>query len=232
MNQPNQFNQPNIPPESPQPQPSFQPEMPKKPGLPAWASVLIIVLSVMIVGLVSYGAYWYFAPQPEPAELPTADEGEPTGEPADEMADWQVYRNEEYGFEVRYPNSIEVKEDKDTGESFSVEQCYVYFSYKNYKEGGKIFSIDVTREYSNLDEWNEEMNKFHSFLVSTEAVESFDRITFLGYPAIKIVYVGSPHSPRSGVLYFIKDGYSFMVTKSLEDDLEADQILSTFKFIE
>ena len=116
MDQPNQPTQPNISPEPPQPQPNLQPEMPKKSGLSTWTIVLIIVLSVMIVGLVSYGAYHYFAPQPEPAELPAAGEEEitpsplPTSEP-DETADWQVYRNEEYGFEMRYP--LELKENID-----------------------------------------------------------------------------------------------------------------------
>ena len=41
----------------------------------------------MVVGLASYGAYRYFVPQLEPAESPTADEGELAEEPSDETDD-------------------------------------------------------------------------------------------------------------------------------------------------
>jgi len=97
-NQSDQFNQPNIPSESQQPQPSLQPEIPKKPGLPTWASVLIMVGAVIIVGTGGYLAYQYFVPPAEPDELPaTGEEGA-----ADETADWQTYRNEEHGFEFEH----------------------------------------------------------------------------------------------------------------------------------
>jgi len=63
MNQQNQSEQPNI---SQEPQLSIQPEIPQKSSMPTWAIVLIVVLSVIVIGLVSYEAYRYFIPQPEP----------------------------------------------------------------------------------------------------------------------------------------------------------------------
>jgi len=80
MDQQNQFNQ-SI--NSSERQPSFQPEIPQKPGLSTWAIVSIVVLSVIVVGLVGYGAYRYFTPHPEPAELPVITEEELTETPVE-----------------------------------------------------------------------------------------------------------------------------------------------------
>lgn len=108
MNQQNQSEQPNI---SQKTQPSIQPAIPQKPGLPTWTIVLIIVLSVAVVGLISYGTYRYFAPQPEPAELPVAGEEEfidqITGEQAveDECAFFEgceIFESEKFGIRFGY----------------------------------------------------------------------------------------------------------------------------------
>ena len=80
MGKQNQFNQ-SV--NSSEQQPSLQPEIPQKPGLPTWAIVSIVVLSVIVVGLAGYRAYQYFTPQPEPAELPMVTEEEFSETPAE-----------------------------------------------------------------------------------------------------------------------------------------------------
>jgi len=228
----NQFNQqPNIPQEpqqsqpspQPTPQPTIQPETSPKQGLPTWIIILIVVGAIVVLAGASYGAYWYFASQPDeplPANQGGITPGQlPTGELNDETADWQTYRNEGYGFEVRYPNNLTVREYK------SNERDDTSFYNEN---DGRVFSVEVTHQFSTLDEW---IDRFHN-PVNEEVVESFEQTIFQDYSAVKIIYIGSPQSPRSGVLYFAKDGDFFQIVKTIEDDAEAEKVLSTFKFIE
>lgn len=112
MDQPNQ---PDIFQEPPQ---SSRPEIPPKPHLPVWLVALIIAITaIIVIGLVGWAAYQ--SVYRTPAELPlTAEEETPSNllpkrESIDPTADWQTYRNEEYGFEFKYPNDWKVEEGNE-----------------------------------------------------------------------------------------------------------------------
>jgi len=95
--------------------------------LPSWASILItVVAAVIVVGLVSWGTYTLVKPGPE--KLPEAEQQPITQQPAqeepkDEFADWKTYRNEEYGFEFKYPDTFLVKLVKEKNEE-RIDFCY------------------------------------------------------------------------------------------------------------
>src|SRR3989344_8469207 len=86
--------------------------------LPAgFASPLILVVIGLIVGIGITFAYFQFkskpAPQPEPATIQTTSQSSPVSKvsptaSADETASWKTYTNKEQGFEVKYPNDLEV----------------------------------------------------------------------------------------------------------------------------
>ena len=81
-------------------------------------STLIGILIIVVFALIVGGAiYWY---SKEKFETPEVKVSEKTI--TDETANWKTYRNEEYGFEVKYPSNWQlstIKNDDDS-ESFSL----------------------------------------------------------------------------------------------------------------
>lgn len=97
-------------------QPSIQLEGSKKnPLIPTW--LLFVLAVVMSASIIGYALDQYFTPEPvactEDAKvcpdgstvgrIPPDCEFAPCSEITDPTADWRTYRNEEYGYEVRYP---------------------------------------------------------------------------------------------------------------------------------
>lgn len=77
-----------------------------------WQYVLIVALLAIIVGAGILGyRYWW-----SPREKTKSPQGKPPdGITKDEKANWKTYRNEKYGYELKYPeNLITVSEVGDT----------------------------------------------------------------------------------------------------------------------
>ena len=254
----NQPIQPNIPqePQQPQPtlQPSIQPETPQKQSLPTWTIVLIVVGAIIVLAGASYGVYWYFTSQP--TEPSPTDQGEidpdqlPTGELDDETADWQTYRNEEYSFEVKYPEDwFLFEENNPYNEKFisftdykdfrnpDIEQVpediLAYFIYIYPKADNTAFekyqSIKSTKEEVSNDklEYKLNGNRVINFYIVSERTlekdnETWDRII--------------PYATA-----FLEDdnyGYYFYIAVPKTPELQKEEIeflkksIESFKFIE
>jgi len=101
--QPN-LNQPNVPPQIPQDMPPLAPQPAAKR---VWSKLALLVVGLLIIagGAYAFLTYNQEAILQETPQLPIGqviDNQNPTAT-SNVPADWKTYRNEEYGFELKYP---------------------------------------------------------------------------------------------------------------------------------
>lgn len=141
----------------------------------------------------------------------------------DETANWKVYRNEEYGYEIEYPEGWPVN-DKDLK--------HVVFGNIPYEPSAG--SINVTIENKNLSlSLNEHKNNF------PDGCPQEEEVTLTNFRAIKVICI-EPFAGQEVISYFIEKndnkGYWVYTINFFKGREELNQIfnqmLSTFKFIE
>ena len=69
-----------------------------------------IALTVLIVVIVGVAGYFAFVKKSDQASAPTQPNNQPTPALQDEIASWETYRNEKYGFELKYPSELKLSE--------------------------------------------------------------------------------------------------------------------------
>lgn len=213
------------------------------------APIVIIMIIMIIIGVLIIGGGGYYTVkkfQKSAVQVCTQEAKQcPDGsyvsrtEPNCEFAacpditkDWSIYRNENYGFELKYPKEWKFSDQKDFW--FCKNSIICFKDVTTY-----VFAISATRndKYDSLDALYDDLNYCNS-------IKGADEICF-----------GSPIDPEkvvslSGVKYKISTGdagYSeIQIIKkdslikmtlvkaagSYIDEKIFDKILSTFKFIE
>lgn len=71
-------------------------------------SVLAGIIIALIIGLIGLGVYLYLEEYRQPAEEAGEEKGEQKEEAEDIYKDRETYRNEEFGFEIKYPSEYKV----------------------------------------------------------------------------------------------------------------------------
>ena len=138
-----------------------------------------------------------------------------------DTSNWQIYRNEEFGFEVKYPKTWVVSEKKHT-----------YINIHTNQPGGIVINIYQIDPNNTLGNIKDDVKK-------RDGVYDLREIFVDGVKGIAYDYVGAPKQAPGGTVYIFEKNESIIHARfDCYEDYETNytkirnQILSSFKFIE
>ena len=170
---------------------------------------IIIGVAILILAIAA-GGFWYVKIQKEeiitkPKEKVVVEE-----ENSDEIdaSNWKTYRNEEYGFEVKYPsNWVFVEESEkikfsEEGKEYFIEEGKAY-------PISLSFNFDKYEEKKTIEEWADGKMK------KSLGEQSINELTIGGKPAITVkTYMGI----ETVILYDENNNQIFLVTPNFGND--------------
>ncbi|MDP3794986.1 MAG: hypothetical protein Q8R13_03595 [bacterium] len=179
-------------------------------------SLIFTGVAIAALGVAGYAVYLGEAPLSAPPPVLSNHKTSIPFPGADPTADWKTYRNEEYGFEVKYPAEARIFGDFNKDKQFSI------FPYEVTEGTGVSVAL---REQSVAAIRAEIIADYPNRI-------DLDRETlFNGYNAREIVYRSEVGGPYKVILIPNATNKTFLLRQPTDLHL-GDAILSTFRFIE
>ena len=190
----------------------------------------VLALAIVGVAIVGYFASaYYFTLWPfevSVAPVPTFTPRPSTAVKVEDTSNWKVYRNQEYGFEFKYPNDWNLKENK---EYFNGKLTTEVLLSTNFDDLAPIIQFFITPNVNTTNSENIEPYGEWTTIISKESV------IIAGIKTNRYVTSG-PDAPNHTEISLVKNNNLFSIDTNIRDaDLLKnvfDKILSTFKFIE
>jgi len=141
----------------------------------------------------------------------------------DNTSDWQTYRNEEFGFEVKYPEEFEMHETETV---FTRSNNQITGYAINLLEPERLYGTSIRIFKIDQGETAEEaFDRIHKVQLTNVTK---DKKTIAGIEAE--YYKNIPGHNSYDEVFFIYDDYFYGISKHAIEEETFDQILFTFKF--
>ena len=196
----------------------FQTLHPNRFALYFFSAVIIVLLSAYFYG------QWILIQIDN--NLKEAEVTEQLGTPStksDSYEGWKTYRNDEFGFEFRYPNRLKIEEEENSKDS-----QYAIFLDEKKNDG---FYVDALRNFTNAKDIVQHANE-STWAFPDSWRNHFDVVNVNGQSILRNKTTASVVVLRGRDIFRVANGSVGWEDTSMIDLKEFDQIVSTFKFIE
>lgn len=151
-----------------------------------------------------------------------------------DISGWQTYKNNEFGFEIKYPPSLGELEETKTTSSLNVYFAEPVAEEEYIQEGRRHgFGIEIYKTgFTNLNDWFAATFQGDPLWFLDTRSDDGKPIYFAGYPAADLLSGAGFGGPCEGSIVLIRSGYLYELNTCLGKGESYSRVGETFKFIE